>query len=73
MVGRASRLVGLGLEAKIGQVQLIDEDIDHPYRAVFSYVVIETFGKQRGLSAVLALNESVVFWACCNTPHLTQR
>src|SRR5210317_263481 len=58
VISRTTRIVGLGLEAKIAQVEFIDEHIDHPYRAVFGYIVIEAFGKQRRLSAVFALNES---------------
>jgi hypothetical protein len=45
MVGWAACIVGLGLKAQTGQVQVIQEDINDANRAVFCYVVIESFGK----------------------------
>ena len=45
MVGRSARVIGLRLEAQTRKVQFIDEDIDHPNRAVFCNVVVESFRK----------------------------
>ncbi len=46
------------LEPKTLQVQLVDEDIDHPDRIILGHVVVETFGKQRLLPAIRTLNEA---------------
>ena len=46
-----------GPKAQPRDIQVIDEHIDHPDRAVFFYVIIESFWKQGALAAVLALNE----------------
>jgi len=32
------------LEAKAGQIQCVDEDIDHANRVVLTDIVVETFG-----------------------------
>ena len=45
--------------AKLTQIKLIDEDLDHPNRVLGFNVVVQTLGQQRNLSAVLAFNESL--------------
>jgi len=52
-VRRTPGVVRLSLEAKIGQVRFIDEEIDYANCAVFGSVIIEAFGKQGGLSTKL--------------------
>jgi hypothetical protein len=39
------------------QVQLIDKDVDHPYRILFRHVVIKLLRKQDALCSVAALDE----------------
>jgi hypothetical protein len=45
MVGRTTRVIGLSLETQARQVELINEDIDDSQCAIFSNVVVESFGK----------------------------
>ena len=40
------------------QIQLVDEDIDHPDRIILGHIVIKTLGKQRLLPAICTLNEA---------------
>lgn len=40
------------------QVQLVDEDIDHPDRIILRHIVVETLGKQRLLPTIRTLNEA---------------
>lgn len=62
MIGGATRRGRrYAFEAKPSQIQIIDENIDHPNRVVVSHIVIETFGKQRLLSAVCTLDEAAHF------------
>ncbi len=58
MVARATRQFRRRLEAQTRKIQVVNKNINDPHRTVFSYVVIETFGKKRGLAAILAFNES---------------
>src|SRR6266436_590932 len=43
---------------KLGQIEFIDEDVDHPNRDILANPVFQAFGKQRALSAIHALNEA---------------
>src|SRR6266404_230046 len=43
---------------KLGQIEFIDEDVDHPNRVILANPVFQAFGKQRALSAIHALNEA---------------
>lgn len=61
MVGGSTGVVGFHLEPQPRQIQIIDENIDHPNRAVFHNIVIKALGKQGGLVAILAFNESASF------------
>ena len=58
MVRGSAGVVGLGLEAQAGQIQIIQEDIDHANGAVFGDVVIEALWKQSSLIAVFAFYKS---------------
>ena len=51
-------LADSALKPKAGDVQLVDEVIYDPHRAVFADVVIDPFGKKCGLLAVLSLDKS---------------
>src|SRR4029077_6017408 len=46
-------------EPKGPQVQLADEHVDHPDRALLRDIVIQIFWKQDGLTAVLTLDEAL--------------
>ena len=55
MVGRPSRRLRLNAaKAELGQIKLIDKDIDRPDRIVLAQIVIQPLGKQRALTAVIA-------------------
>ena len=41
------------------QIELVDEDVDHPNRVVLGDVVVQALGQQRDLASVLALDESL--------------
>jgi hypothetical protein len=46
-------------EAKAGQVQLFDENVDHTYRVVLCYVIVQELGQQRTLSSILAFDTAL--------------
>lgn len=56
--GSARRRRRHALKTQALQIQLVDEDIDHPDRIILGHIIIETFGKQRRLPAVCTLNEA---------------
>ncbi len=59
MIGRpARRRRRHSVEAQTPQIQLVDEDVDHPDRIILGHIVVETFGKQRLLPAIGTLNEA---------------
>jgi hypothetical protein len=45
-------------EPKLGQIELIDEDIDYPDRIILIDPVLQAFGKQRDLFAIRSFNEA---------------
>jgi len=46
MIGRSARRQPLDpAEAKIGKIKLVNKDIDHPNRIVFTDILIKPFGK----------------------------
>ena len=45
MVRGSAGIIGLGLKAQLGQIQIIQEDIDYANRAVFGDVVVQAFWK----------------------------
>jgi hypothetical protein len=47
------------LEAKVRQIEFVDEDIDHANRVVLGNIVVKTLGQQRNLLAVLAFDKSL--------------
>ena len=47
------------VEPKLGQIERIDERVDHPNRIVLVDPVIEAFGQQRRLPAIRPLNEAL--------------
>jgi hypothetical protein len=57
MIARATRYFSDSFEAQTGQIQVIDEHTNDPYRTVFCNVVVDTLRKQRGLAAIFAFNE----------------
>ena len=60
MVGRAAGDCGSGtVEAERREVQLVHEHVDDSDRVVLTDVVIDAFGKQCDLLAVIAFNEGV--------------
>src|ERR1700720_3093739 len=59
MVGRAPGCLGIDpAEPKRGQIEFLDEDVDHPNGIVLADPVFQAFRKQRALSAIHALNEA---------------
>src|ERR1017187_4176696 len=55
MVGRPSRRLRLdAAKAELGQIKLIDKDIDRTDRIIFAQIVIQPLGKQSALTAVIA-------------------
>jgi hypothetical protein len=65
MISRASRRRCIP-EAEPGQIQFVDEDIDHAYRVVLGHVIINAIGQKQLLPAATALNETSHFGASCN-------
>ena len=47
MVAGSAGRFGVGLEPEPREIQVICEDVDDANRAVFGYVIIEAFRKQR--------------------------
>jgi hypothetical protein len=54
MVSRTTGVRRLSFEPQAGDIQPIYEDIDYACGAIFLYVIVDAFGKQGGLVAVLA-------------------
>jgi hypothetical protein len=48
----------MGLEAQPGEIQIVNEDIDHSNGVVLGHVIIQSFGEQGRLVAIIALNKS---------------
>src|SRR5207344_2825118 len=46
------------VEPKLGQIEFVDKDVDHPNRIVLADPVFQAFRKQRVLTAIRALNEA---------------
>src|ERR1700674_3040627 len=47
------------LEAKAGQIQFVDEDVDHTHQVVLDDKVVKTIGQQRNLGSALPFDESL--------------
>ena len=60
VVRRSPRRRGIdAFEAQLGQIELVDEDLDHPDRIVFGDVVVQALGQQSDLRSILAFDESL--------------
>jgi hypothetical protein len=60
MIGRPTRCEGRNaVKAELGEIQPIDEDIDHPHRIVLAHIVIQHRGKQGDLLAIRPLNKAL--------------
>jgi len=51
MVGRSTGVIAFGLESRPRKIQIIDENIDHTNRAVFSDMIRQDFVVTRAKSA----------------------
>jgi len=58
MVGRPPRRRRRDHKAQASQVELVDEDVDHPRRIVFADIVLQAARQQRRLTAILTLDEA---------------
>jgi hypothetical protein len=59
VVRRPTRVRRLGaLKAHAPEIELVDEHVDHPHRAVFIDPVVETLGEEKCLRPIDALDES---------------
>jgi hypothetical protein len=59
MIRRPAGYLGIDpVEPKLGQIELIDKDVDHPNRIVLADPVFQAFRKQRDLTAIRPLNEA---------------
>src|SRR5579863_10087429 len=47
------------IEAQCPEIELVDEDIDHPNRIIVINPVFQAFGKKGALAAIRALNEAL--------------
>ncbi len=45
-------------KAKLGEIKLIGEEVDHPYRVVLGNIVFQLRGKQRSLSAIRSVRKT---------------
>jgi len=48
----------MGLEAQPGEIQIVNEDINHSNGVVLGDIIIQSFGKQGCLMAIGPLNKS---------------
>ena len=60
MVAESACRLRRHLEPQSRQVQLIDKHVNHANCAFFSDVIVDAFGKQGGLIAVFAFDESTL-------------
>jgi hypothetical protein len=45
-------------EPKLGKIEFVDKNVDHPNRIVVIYPICQAFGKQRALTAIHSLNKA---------------
>jgi Flp pilus assembly protein CpaB len=65
MIRRPAGYLGIDpVEPKLGQIEFVDKDVDHPNRIILANPVFQAFRKQRVLTAIRPLNEA---------PHLIPR
>ena len=41
------------------QIQLVDEDLDHPHQIVFCHTIVEELGEQNALQPVFAFDKAL--------------
>ena len=58
MLARSTGLGRRGLETKARDIQVIDEHVNDPNRAVFRDLLVQTLGKQGRLVAIFAFDEA---------------
>src|SRR6185436_17161283 len=59
MIRRTAGCLGIDpVEPKLGQIEFVDKDVNHPNRIVLADPVFQAFRKQRVLTAIRALNEA---------------
>ena len=59
MIGRSAGHLGLDtVEPKLGKIEFVHKDVDHPNWIVLADPVPKAFRKQRALPAIRALNEA---------------
>src|SRR5258708_6716587 len=59
MIRRPAGCLGIDpAEPKLGQIELLDEDVDHANGIVLADPVVQAVRKQRALTAIQALNEA---------------
>jgi hypothetical protein len=59
MIRRSAGRLGLDtVEPKLGKIEFVYKDVDHPNRIVLADPVFQAFRKQRALPAIRALNEA---------------
>ena len=59
MIRRPAGCLGIDpAEPKLGQIEFVDKDVNHPNRIVLADPVFQAFGKQRALTAIRPLNEA---------------
>ena len=59
MIGRSAGHLGLDtVEPKLGKIEFVHKDVDHPDWIVLADPVPQAFRKQRALPAIRALNEA---------------
>ena len=59
MIRRPAGYLGIDpAEPKLGKIEFVDKDVDHPNGIVLADPVFQAFRKQRALPAIRALNEA---------------
>ncbi len=60
MIRRPASCLGIHpIKPKLGQIQSVDKNVNHPNRIVLADPVLQAFRKQRALPAIRALNKSL--------------
>jgi hypothetical protein len=60
MIRRPPGYLGLdSVEPKLGNIECVGKDVDHPNRIVLADPIFQTFRKQRVLTAIRPLNEAL--------------
>lgn len=60
MVGRSTSICRYGtVKTQLGQVELIDENVDYTHWSGIADVIVEALGKQGALAAMFTLDEAL--------------